>query len=62
MNSSKLLLGVLSGLKAITGISLVPEKGSKTNEQVIDKGISTPDDAKWKAEELYENILPDTKV
>ncbi len=71
MNSSKLLIGILSGLAAgaIAGIVLAPEKGSKTRKKITDKSKCFADEMKGKFEELcenvtdkYENLLQDAKA
>jgi len=58
MNSSKVLLGVLSGVAvgALAGILLAPNKGSKTRKKIMNKGKYFADDMKGKFEELYENV------
>jgi gas vesicle protein len=58
MNSSKVLLGILSGLTvgAIAGILLAPDKGSKTRKKIMEKSKGFADDMKGKFEDLYENV------
>lgn len=58
MNSSKVVLGVLSGVAvgAIAGILFAPEKGSKTRKKIMEKGKDFSDEVKGKFEDLYEDI------
>jgi len=63
MNSTKIIFGILGGVAvgAIAGILLAPEKGSKARKRIIGEGNNLPEDVKWKAEELYENLMQDAK-
>jgi gas vesicle protein len=66
MNSSKVALGVLSGVAigAIAGLLFAPAKGSKTRKRILNTGKEYVDNFKEKFEDLsqeltnkYENIL-----
>jgi gas vesicle protein len=63
MSSTKVILGILGSVAvgAIAGILWAPAKGLKTRKKIVDKENDLRDDVKWKAEELYENLLQDTK-
>jgi gas vesicle protein len=58
MNSSKVLLGVLSGVAvgAIGGILFTPKKGLKTRKKILDKGNDLADKMKEKFESLFESM------
>lgn len=70
MNSSKVLLGVLSGVAigAIAGILFAPSKGSKTRKKLSDKGKTYAKDAQGKFTDLtkelagkYDSFMKDGK-
>ena len=58
MNSSKVVLGVLSGITAgaLVGILFAPAKGKKTRKRIVSKSKHLADDMKGKFDELYENV------
>ncbi|UQD56674.1 YtxH domain-containing protein [Flavobacterium sp. K5-23] len=66
MSSSKIVLGVLSGLAvgAIAGILFAPNKGLKTRKKIMSKSNDLVDEMKEKFESMIkrqENIWQDEK-
>ena len=70
MNSSKVLLGVLSGVAAgaIAGILFAPAKGVKTRKRIMDQGKGYAKDVKEKFDKVtkdfskqYDTILQEAK-
>ena len=58
MDSGKVLLGVLAGVAAgvVVGILIAPEKGSKTRQDLMDKGEGYLGDLKSKFGEYVDII------
>ena len=58
MDSGKVLLGVLAGVAAgvVVGILIAPEKGSKTRQDLLDKGEGYLGDLKGKFGEYVDTI------
>jgi gas vesicle protein len=58
MDSGKVVLGVLAGLAAgvVVGILIAPDKGSKTRQDLLDKGEGYLGDLKGKFGEFVETI------
>lgn len=70
MSSSKVLIGVLSGVAigALVGVLFAPDKGTKTRKKILNKSKDYASDLKNKFEDLYtdatdkyETILEDAK-
>ncbi|WP_394758829.1 YtxH domain-containing protein [Flavobacterium sp.] len=58
MESSKVVLGVISGVAvgALLGVLFAPHKGSKTRKKMANTGKQYTDELKGKAENLYQEV------
>jgi gas vesicle protein len=58
MKSGKVLLGVLGGIAvgALLGILFAPDKGSRTRQQIIDKGEDFTDSLKQKYDKAVNTV------
>lgn len=70
MNTSKVVIGVLSGIAvgAIAGVLFAPAKGTKTRKRIMKKGKDYTKDLKNKFNGLYndkaskyENVMEEAK-
>ena len=58
MNSSKVVIGILSGFAAgaLIGVLFAPHKGSRTRKKIVYKSKDFADTIRGKFEELYEDV------
>ena len=58
MESSKVILGVVSGIAvgAVLGVLFAPDKGSKTRRKILETGKEYTDNLKEKFSDLYEDV------